>query len=384
MEMEYRDPAKRGKFIVVVGVVLALAAGGAAFYLINQAQQQAGQGELQKTDVVVALAARSRPASRSSRTTSTVRQVPLDPTNADAIVIKTPEDVIGRVLSVTVPQGQMLTQNMLASAATGGQFSILEPGETVGPDSEAWRAVSITVPDDRAVGGMIQPGMTVDVLMSATVNVPQDLSTRGQVLHGQVDQDHLPEHGDPGPDRPVLHRQGARSPSPRRSPTCSASGNATFSMLMRPEAGRPERRRLEARRDDEPADRQVRPARAGELPARQRSAPDAAPDADRRRPRRRPRSHHRSPPARRASAPVSDPARPGQPRSPSARPWRLSRRAADPARLPGHPVRRRGPGGRTFSDGSVAAPRAVAIGSASCRRGLPTRARAASAGRSCR
>ena len=52
----------------------------------------------------------------------------------------------------------MLTQNMLASAATGGQFSILEPGETVAPDSEAWRAVSMTVPDDRAVGGLLQPG----------------------------------------------------------------------------------------------------------------------------------------------------------------------------------------------------------------------------------
>ena len=57
MEMEYQDPAKRGKFIVVVETVLALAAGGAAFYLISEAQQQAGQGDLQKIDVVVALRA---------------------------------------------------------------------------------------------------------------------------------------------------------------------------------------------------------------------------------------------------------------------------------------------------------------------------------------
>ena len=42
MEMEYRDPAKRGKFIIVLGVILALIAGGAAFYLINQAQTNAG------------------------------------------------------------------------------------------------------------------------------------------------------------------------------------------------------------------------------------------------------------------------------------------------------------------------------------------------------
>ena len=39
--------------------------------------------------------------------------------------------------------------------AGGGGFAILEPNETVGPDSEAWRAVSLTIPDDRAVGGML-------------------------------------------------------------------------------------------------------------------------------------------------------------------------------------------------------------------------------------
>ena len=179
MEMEYRDPAKRGKFIVVVGIVLAIAAGGAAFFLINRAQQSAGQGELQKTDVVVAVQA--IPARKPVEPGDVeVRQVPLDPTNADGIVFKTPDEVIGRVLSLTVPQGAMLTQNMLAAAATGGQFSILEPGETVAPDSESWRAVSITVPDDRAVGGMLQAGMTVDILMSATVNVPQDLTLEGK------------------------------------------------------------------------------------------------------------------------------------------------------------------------------------------------------------
>ena len=72
-------PSKRGRWIVVIGVLLALAAGGAAFYLINQAQQQAGQGTLQKADVVVAV--RPIPArkpieaddSRSARSRSTRR-----------------------------------------------------------------------------------------------------------------------------------------------------------------------------------------------------------------------------------------------------------------------------------------------------------------------
>jgi Flp pilus assembly protein CpaB len=234
MEMEYRDPAKRGKFIVVVGVVLAIAAGGAAFYLINQAQQQAGQGELQKTDVVVAI--RAIPARKPVEAGDVeVRQVPLDPTNADTIVFKTPDDVIGRVLSLTVPQGAMLTQNMLASTTTGGQFSILEPGETVAPDSESWRAVSLTVPDDRAVGGMLQAGMTVDVLMSATVNVPQDLTIEGKYYTDKATKITYQ-------NMVILARTG-QSYIVKATLTVAeeithllASGNATFSMVMRPEA----------------------------------------------------------------------------------------------------------------------------------------------------
>jgi len=54
MEMEYKDTNRRGKFVIIVGVVLAVVAGGAAFYLIQQAQQTAGQGEATLVDVVVA------------------------------------------------------------------------------------------------------------------------------------------------------------------------------------------------------------------------------------------------------------------------------------------------------------------------------------------
>src|SRR5688572_23580260 len=98
MEMEYKDPSKRGKFIVLLGIVLALAAGGAAFFLINQAQQQAGQGSLQKVAVVVA--ARTIPARKPIEAGDVmVREVPLDPTNAQGIV-STPDRVIGRVLAV--------------------------------------------------------------------------------------------------------------------------------------------------------------------------------------------------------------------------------------------------------------------------------------------
>lgn len=234
MEMEYRDPSKRGRWIVVAGVVLALAAGGAAFYLINQAQQQAGQGELQKVNVVVA--ARPIPVRQPIVAEDlTVREVPADDTNTDAIAVRNPQDVIGQVLPVTLFQGQMVTKSMLNTTVGGGTtgFSILDPGETVAPDSVAWRAVAITVPDDRAVGGLITAGMTVDVLLSAQINVPQDLLTAGKYYTDKATkityQNML-----------VLAKTGSgyvvkvTLEQAEEITHLVATGNAQFSMIMRP------------------------------------------------------------------------------------------------------------------------------------------------------
>jgi Flp pilus assembly protein CpaB len=167
--MEYKDPSRRGRWIVVAGVVLAVVAGGAAFFLINQAQQEAGQAGLQRVTVVVAL--QTIPARKIIEPTDvTVREVPLDETNAQGIA-STPERVVGRVPAVTILQGQMVLTNLLASSAEGGQFSVLGPDETVAPDSPEWRAISLTVPDDRAVGGLLTANQTVDVFVTASVNV---------------------------------------------------------------------------------------------------------------------------------------------------------------------------------------------------------------------
>jgi Flp pilus assembly protein CpaB len=169
VEMEYKDPSRRGRYIVIIGVILAVVAGGAAFYLISTAQQQAGQAGLQRVSVVVAL--QTIPARKLIEAADVeVREVPLDPTNAVGIV-STPDKVIGRVPSVAILAGQMVTTNLLASSAEGGQFSVLGPDETIGPDTPAWRAISMTVPDDRAVGGLLTANQTVDVFMTASINV---------------------------------------------------------------------------------------------------------------------------------------------------------------------------------------------------------------------
>jgi hypothetical protein len=79
---------------------------------------------------------------------------------------------------VTILQGQLVTTNVLTSSASAA-FSILEPTETVAPDSESWRAVSVTVPPDRAVAGMLEIGQTVDLFVTAQVNVPESIAGKG-------------------------------------------------------------------------------------------------------------------------------------------------------------------------------------------------------------
>jgi len=178
MEMEYKDTSRRGKVIIILGLVLAIGAGAAAFFLINAAQQNAGQGSLQKVTVVVA--ARAIPARKPMEPDDlAVREVPLDATNGQGVVSK-PADLVGKVLAVTVLKDQLVTTNLIASNTATTGFAILQPNETVAPDSEAWRAVSLTIPTPQAVGGLLEAGQTIDIFVTATVNVPLELATKGK------------------------------------------------------------------------------------------------------------------------------------------------------------------------------------------------------------
>jgi len=232
MEMEYRDSGRRGKVIIVLGIVLALAAGGAAFFLISQAQQNAGKQGLPKVSVVVAIQpiAARKPI---EATDVEVREVPIDPSNAEGIV-STVDKLIGRVPAVTILQGQLVTTNLLASTATGGQFSILGPADTISPDSEAWRAISVTVPDDRAVGGLLQPNQTVDVFVTATALVPQSLQDLGRYYTDKTTKITYQ-------DMPILAKAGtfyilkATLPIAEEIAHLQASGTATFSLALRPD-----------------------------------------------------------------------------------------------------------------------------------------------------
>ncbi len=178
MEFEYREPSRlRSRIIIGFGVVLALAAGAAAFVAINQARLQAE--DVGTTLVPVVVARREIPARRSIEIDDVeLRQLPQGSTT-DAGVFVDPAQVVGLVPTVAILAGQPVYANFLTSHTEGG-VTILEPGETVAPGSTSWRAVSITVPDDRAVGGLLQPDDVVDVFVTAPITVPDDLAADGR------------------------------------------------------------------------------------------------------------------------------------------------------------------------------------------------------------
>jgi len=232
MDQEFRDDRHRGRWVIVLGVVLAIIAGGAAFFLINQAQQQAGQAGAQKIPAVVAIVV--IPARQVIvETDIEVRMVPLDASNANG-VIADPTLVIGRIPAVSILQGQVVTTNMLASADEGGQFSILGPDETVAPDSEAWRAVSMTVADDLAVGGLLKVGQSVDVFVTVVVSVPADLAAEGRYTAERSTKITYQ-------DMVILARESAfyvvraSLPVAEEITHLQATGNATFSLVLRPD-----------------------------------------------------------------------------------------------------------------------------------------------------
>lgn len=231
MELEFHDDRRRGRIVMGLGLVLAIVAGAAAYFAVSQAQQQSGQDALQRVPAVVALTV--LPARQPITADQVeVRQVPLDDTNLHGVAAEV-ELVVGRIPVVPILEGQLVTSNLLAVAG-GGTISILAPGETVGPDSPHWRAVSITVPDDLAVGGLLRAGQTVDVFVTAIVLLPERLIQEGRYYSDRSTKIVYQ-------DVPIIARVErayilkAQLQIAEEIAHLQASGTATFSLALRPD-----------------------------------------------------------------------------------------------------------------------------------------------------
>lgn len=147
-------------------MVLALVAGGGTYIVASSAQTAAPPPE-PKSPIVVAvrdLAARQAIAASDIK----IEQYPT--TVIPPTAIAKPEDVIGKILTQPVARGEPILPNKFAQQQGVAAFSVLPPGEELKPDSANWRAMSLTVTDANAVGGNIQPGDSVDMIVTLNID----------------------------------------------------------------------------------------------------------------------------------------------------------------------------------------------------------------------
>ena len=166
MEMEFKDTGRRRRvMLVMVGAVLAAAAGIGAFTLASHGTPA------EQAPTVSVLVATHDVAARATLSNDdvAVRQVAEDAALPEAYT--DPALVVGRVSSVPILPGQQITPNLFATNDANSDFSILDPGETVTDTSPYWRAVAVEIPPERAVGGEIKAGDHVDLFVSLEIDI---------------------------------------------------------------------------------------------------------------------------------------------------------------------------------------------------------------------
>jgi Flp pilus assembly protein CpaB len=174
--------------VVLIGILLAVVASGATYYLLSRPSSNA-QPVPQRTVVV---AAQTIPA-RTRITAEMLRTERVPDSGALQRVLEDQADAVGKLAAINIAPGDLISASMYAAGTAGG-MNIIAPDETIGPDSPVWRAVSITAPADRAVGGKIEAGDHVDLFV--TLN-PQLFDPSGGVPQASPDTIVDPDHNGP-------------------------------------------------------------------------------------------------------------------------------------------------------------------------------------------
>jgi Flp pilus assembly protein CpaB len=183
--MDMDSGRRRRFFLMLLGVVLALAAAGGVYVLGQQGVGDPGE-EVEMADVLVAT--REIPA----RSTLTVDDLEVRSVPADAVLEQAYRDnerAVGRVTAVIIYPGQQITPNLFATAAADAPFDIISEDEEVTVDSPYWRAASVNIPRPRAVGGQVAAGQRVDLIITvefAQPFVPVTNPETGEVTYQQV------------------------------------------------------------------------------------------------------------------------------------------------------------------------------------------------------
>jgi hypothetical protein len=168
MEIEFKEGSRSRRLLLIVGIVLAFATAVGVFAMTSGTGP--AQADVPMTTVVGA-AVDISPRTVLDAGMITTRTLPDDPALLHAYTDT--EALIGRATGTAIYAQQPITPNLMATSAVGSTFSVLAPDEVIGPDTPDWRAVSVDVTDERAVGGMLVVGQRVDLVVSASFTIVQ-------------------------------------------------------------------------------------------------------------------------------------------------------------------------------------------------------------------
>lgn len=157
---------RRARLILIVGVALALVAGVGTFVYASGARSDVPEAV---PTVAVLVAAREIPA----KTTLTAADVKLQEFNLDAkpaAAMSSADEALGKITVQSISVGEPILPTKFSDPKTPA--FVVMPANLIGPDgaplanSPNFRAMSITVNDQNAVGGTIQPGDLVDLVFT--------------------------------------------------------------------------------------------------------------------------------------------------------------------------------------------------------------------------
>lgn len=155
---------RRARLILILGVVLAIFAGAGTFFYASSAQTAVAP-VIETTNVLVA--AREIPA----KTTLTLADLKVQAYNVDAkpaAALVKPEDAVGKITITPISIGEPLLASKFSDPKNPVFVVIpataLSADGAIKSDTPNFRAMSITVPDSNAVGGIIAPGDVVDLM----------------------------------------------------------------------------------------------------------------------------------------------------------------------------------------------------------------------------
>lgn len=166
MDYDYSEKnRRRSRLYIGVGLFTAISVAGLVLFALQSSAILAEPVEMRAVVVAARDIAGRKPIEEGDVVT---RVVAADPTNETAYTQI--DDVLGRVSGVSIAAGELVTRSMLAAAVSGQTFSILDSGEEFDPNGPDLRAVSVSVPDDRAVAGTLVPGQRVDLVVTLAIN----------------------------------------------------------------------------------------------------------------------------------------------------------------------------------------------------------------------